>query len=63
MNPRLFVYPKDIQVITGKSERYSRSCYKKIKEHYQKEEHHYVTVEELARYYGLSKEEVGRIIR
>lgn len=60
--PRLFIYPKDIQIITGKGERYSRSCYKKIKDHYKKEDHHLITVEELANYYGIIPDNLRNLL-
>ena len=36
---RLCIYPKDIQIITGRSERYGRNLIKKIKEHFNKQQH------------------------
>lgn len=51
---RIIIYPKDIQRITGKSERYGRFLLRKIKDDLAKEDHHFVTVEEFSRYTGLS---------
>jgi hypothetical protein len=55
---RICIYPKDIQRITGKSERYGRLLLSKIRELNEKEEHQYVTIDEFCRYTGLSVEQV-----
>ncbi len=55
---RICIYPKDIQRITGRSERYGRALIAKIKEKYEKEEHQFVSVEEFCRYTGLKTEQV-----
>ena len=59
---RVIIYPKDVMLITGKSERYSRDLLKKIKSHLNKKEHQYVSVQELCDYLGLKKEEVSELI-
>lgn len=59
---RLCIYPKDVQRITGKSERYGRMLLQKIKEYFQKEEHQFITVEEFCRYTGLNIEQVKPMI-
>lgn len=55
---RLCIYPKDVQRITGKTERYSRMLLKKIKLHFNKEDHQVITIEEFSVYMGLKKEDV-----
>jgi len=55
---RLCIYPKDVQRITGKTERYSRMLLKKIKDHFNKEDHQVITVEEFCQYMGLKKDDV-----
>lgn len=55
---RLCIYPKDVQRITGKSERYGRMLLQKIREYFEKEEHQFVTVEEFCLYTGIKKDEV-----
>ncbi|HVD99989.1 MAG TPA: hypothetical protein VNB90_17400 [Cytophagaceae bacterium] len=50
---RSCIYPKDVQRITGKSERYSRKLLRKIKSALKKEEHQFVSIEEFAQYAGL----------
>lgn len=55
---RLCIYPKDVRRITGKSERYGRMLLNKIKSHFKKGEHQFVTVEEFCLYTGIKKDEV-----
>lgn len=55
---RICIYPKDIQRITGKSERYGRTLILQIKLHYQKLDHHFVSVDEFCQYTGLKAEQV-----
>jgi len=59
---RVCIYPKDIQVVTGKSERWGRNLIKKIKESYNKQNHQLITVEEFCRYTGLHLDEVKKAI-
>lgn len=55
---RLCIYPKDVQRITGKSERYGRMLLQKIRQYFEKEEHQFVTVEEFCKYTGFKKDDV-----
>ena len=50
---RSCIYPKDVQRITGKSERYSRKLLKKIKAGLKKGEHQFISIDEFAQYVGL----------
>ncbi len=50
---RLCIYPKDIQRITGRSERYSRDLIHKIRKSLNKEDHQVVTIEELSTYLDI----------
>jgi hypothetical protein len=59
---RLCIYPKDIQVVTGKSERYGRSVIQQIKKKYLKESHQLVTIEEFCNYTGLKQDNVLKSI-
>jgi hypothetical protein len=56
---RVCIYPKDVQRITGKSERYGRTLLQKIKEYFRKEEHQFVTIEEFCQYTGIKEEQVS----
>ncbi|WP_304343217.1 hypothetical protein [Chryseobacterium koreense] len=60
---RICIYPKDIQLITGKSERYSRDLILKIKSSLNKPEHQFLTVLEFCTYMGIPYESVREIIR
>ena len=50
---RVCIYPKDIQRITGRSERYGRKLLQDIKTYLDKEPHQFVTVREFAQYSGI----------
>jgi len=56
---RLIIYPKDIMLITGKSERYARYLHKRIKKHFGKEDHQVLSVAEFSQYMGLNADEVS----
>ena len=60
---RLCIYPKDIQVITGRSDRYGRNLIKKMKDHFKKQSHQIVTIDEFATYMGLNPADVLKNIR
>jgi len=62
-NGRLCIYPKDVQIITGKSERYARYMIVKIKKAMQKEKHQFLTIEEFCFYTGLDAERVMELIK
>ena len=59
---RLCIYPKDVQVVTGKSERYGRSLIREIKKKFSKESHQLVTIEEFCNYTGISINSVRRVL-
>jgi hypothetical protein len=57
------MYPKDVQRITGKSERYGRNLLNKIREGKSKAKRHFVSVNEFAEFTGLSVEEIAAFLR
>ena len=59
---RIIIYPKDIQRITGRSERYGRLLLKRIKGHLRKDDHQFVSVEEFCAYTGLRYEQVMELL-
>lgn len=59
---RVCIYPKDIQRITGHSERYSRMLLNRIKSHFDKDKHQYVTVKDFAIYSGIEEEIISKYI-
>ncbi|HET8810949.1 MAG TPA: hypothetical protein VFM65_11870 [Flavobacteriaceae bacterium] len=59
---RICIYPKDIQRITGRTERFGRNLLAKIREHFDKESYQFVSIDEFAEYTGLDKEEIQKRI-
>ncbi|WP_312089238.1 hypothetical protein [Chryseobacterium sp.] len=59
---RLCIYPKDVQRITGRSERYSRNLIRKIMLTLKKQEHQFVSVQEFCQFTGLEYEKVKEFI-
>ncbi len=50
---RVVIYPQDVALITGRSDRYGRMIIKRIKEELGKEDHQLVTIHEFALYMGI----------
>lgn len=59
---RICIYPKDVQRITGKSERYSRTLLHKVRLHFSKQDHQFVSIEEFCKYTGLHVDQVKALI-
>ena len=55
-NIRICVYPKDIQRITGRSERYGRKLLNDIRAYLGKSSHQFITTEEFAQYTGINED-------
>jgi len=51
---RVVIYPKDVQRLTGKSEKTSRELFKKIKKCKAKAKHQFVSIEDFAEFTGIS---------
>lgn len=60
---RVVIYPKDIMVVTGKSERYSRTILKRMKTHFKKEEYQCITINEFCKYLGLDEELIAGMLK
>ena len=60
---RLCIYPKDIQVITGRSNKYGKNLIKKINDQFKKQQHQVITVDEFCQYMGLQPETVTKQLR
>lgn len=60
---RICNYPKDVQLVTGKSERWGRDIIKKIKNNFSKQDHQLVTIDEFCNYMGLDKPTVQQMLR
>ena len=59
---RIIIHTKDVMIITGRSERFSRYLIQRIKENLNKERHHYLTINEFCQYLGLDPDEVYSVI-
>ena len=59
---RACIYPKDIQRITGRSERYGRKLLNDIRNYFGKESHQFVTIKEFAEYSGIEEEVVNKYL-
>ena len=60
---RICIYTKDIQIVTGKSERCCRNILTRIKKIHKKEKHQSVSIAEFCNYQDLNIEEVKRILK
>jgi hypothetical protein len=59
---RACIYPKDIQRITGRSERYCRKLINIIKEYLDKEPHQFITVKDFANYSGIEEDIINKYL-
>jgi hypothetical protein len=59
---RICIYPKDVVILTGKSERYGREIISQIKKAEMKEKRQPVTVEEFCNYMRLDTQQVLRLL-
>ena len=59
---RICIYPKDIQRITGKSERYGRNLIQKLRVRLGKETHQFITIKEFSDYSGIDLEVINKYI-
>lgn len=59
---RICIFPKDIQMITGRSARYGSKVINEIKTKLNKEPHQFVTIHEFADYSGLDVELIKSFI-
>lgn len=55
---RIFIYPKDIAQLMGRSEKQARVIYNQIKDSLGKLLHQNLTIDEYARYEGISPDQV-----
>ena len=60
---RLCIYPKDIALITGKSERHGRRILERIRLELQKSPNHLITIEDFCVYTGIDIKKVEEILR
>lgn len=60
---RICIYPKDVQVITGRSLRYCQELIKDLKVLLQKEKHQTVTIKEFCDYMDFPFEDINNMIQ
>lgn len=60
---RLIIYSADICRMTHKSERAARALLAKIRTHYNKHQHQFVSVNEFCEYMGFREDEVRDYLR
>jgi hypothetical protein len=60
---KVVIYPKDVMLLTGKSERYCRKLLQKIKVALKKEDHQVITINELCTYLGVTIDEANSVIK
>jgi len=60
---RACIYPKDIQCLTGRTERYGRKLLNEIKVHFGKQPYQFITSEEFADYSGIKLEIVNEYLQ
>ena len=60
---RGFLYPKDIQIITGRSYSAARRLSQKIREHFCKETYELISIYEFCSYTGMEEEMVYRLLK
>ena len=53
---RACIYPKDVQRITGRSDRSARTLLEKIRKELHKNSNQFITVDEFCKYTGISKD-------
>jgi hypothetical protein len=59
---RIVIYAKDIENITGRSERTARKLLQQIRVKYNKQKGEFVTVKEFCSFTGLEEEEVKQFL-
>jgi hypothetical protein len=55
---KVIIYPKDIQIITGRSERYAQNIIAAIKKWRGKQKHQLVTYDEFCEFIGIDPDEL-----
>jgi hypothetical protein len=59
---RICIYAKDIQLLTGKSERYARKVVAEVRQHYSKSKSQLLTIKEFCDFMHLDEQEVKKAI-
>lgn len=56
--PQIAIYPKEVALFLGVSERTAQKIHQKIKELYKLEKHQYISIKMFCAYTGLEEEQV-----
>jgi len=59
---RVCIYPKDLQLLTGKSYRQCVRMLQAVREYYQKPKKSLVSIKEWCDYHGLDEEDISKYI-
>jgi len=59
---RIFITTKDIMIITGKSDKYSRNLYRQARQYFSKKDHQDVTFREFCQYAGIPYKELEDLL-
>ena len=59
---RIVIYPQDIALLTGRSDRYGRMIIKRIKEHLNKQDHQLITIQEYADYMAIDMQLIQSVL-
>lgn len=54
---RITIYHKDIEILTGRTDRYARKVMRALRKKYNKEKHQLVSIGELCTYLGIPEAE------
>jgi hypothetical protein len=54
--PRIIVYPKDVENITGRKDRTARTLLQNIRKAFGKQKHQFITIREFCAYTGIDEE-------
>lgn len=60
MTTRIFIYPKDIAQLMGRSEKQARIIYNQIKDSLGKLFHQNITIDEYAQYEGIAPDQIKK---
>lgn len=60
MTTRIFIYPKDIAQLMGRSEKQARIIYNQIKDSLGKLLHQNLTIDEYANYEGIAPDQIKK---
>ena len=63
LHHRLVIYPKDVILITGRSERSARRMLQAIRKKTRKKKDAFISLEEFCAYTGLKEEEVMEFLK